>query len=231
MGECGAAGRDLGEDHCGGAGPQPVESRVGVPGRRDGLDEAGEPGDRFGPGPGQQVRGPAAEAAAGAAAFLEQLVLDAAQRAQMGEWQPGAVRAHDRAWAGRRDQPPLLTARRAGAAAAQRAGVAGVADRALRPVRRWRPVPAAARADARSPGRARLADRMAAVSEVARTPDAAGRADGLRHPVTVHAHVCMPAAAPDRDRGGLAARPATPVAALVTAAPLADRLAAAGYLQ
>src|SRR5439155_9972261 len=122
----------------------------------------------------------------------------------------------------------LLTAGRAGAAAAQRAGIAGVADRALGPPRGRRPVQTAAGADAHGPRRARLADRAAAAGEVARPPAAAGGAEGLRHPIAVHAYVCAPAAAPDRDRSGLAARPARPVPALVTAAPLADRLAGRG---
>ena len=90
------------------------------------------------------------------------------------------------------------------------------------------PVQAAAGADARGPRGARLADRVGAFGEVARAPAAAGGAQGLRYPVAVHADVCVPAAAPDRDRRGLAARPARPVPALVTAAPLADRLAGIG---
>ena len=145
----------------------------------------------------------------------------------MGDDQSGAVGADAGARSGRGDQPPLLAAVPAGAPPAQGGRIAGVADGSLGPADGRRPVLPAMGARGRGPRRAGRADRPGA-REAAFPASPADRADRRGHPVAVHAHVRAAVAAPDGDRGGLAAGPAGAVTALAAAAPLADRLAAAG---
>jgi hypothetical protein len=81
------------------------------------------------------------------------------------------------------------------------------------------------RAGGRGSRRAGRADRPGS-REVAFPAPPADRADSLRHAIAVRAYVLAAAAAPDGDRGGLAAGPAGPVPSLAAAAPFAQRLAA-----
>ena len=145
----------------------------------------------------------------------------------MGDDQSRAVGADAGSRSGRGDQPPLLAAAAAGASPAQGGRIAGAADRSLWPADGRRAVLPAMGARGRGPRRAGPADRLGA-REAAFPASPADRADRGGHPVAVHAHVGVAFAAPDSDRGSLAAGPAGAVATFAAAAPLADRLAAAG---
>ena len=220
-----AAGRDVGEDDGAGPAAQPVQRGARVAGRADRLEHgAHRRGDVPGPAR-QELRGAAPQAAPGAQSLFVELVLDAAAGAGGHGGEPGAVRAGDGVRAGREDQAPVLAAARAPGPAAQRGGVARVADRAFGPPRRRRPVLPAAGAGGGRPRRARRADRTGAGGEVAGPVLAAAAADGGGQPVAVDADVGRAVACPHRDRGFPPAVPARAVPPGMPPAPLADALA------
>jgi hypothetical protein len=108
-----SSGGGVAEQRRPGALAEPVQRAARLPGGGDRVEHAVQ---LRGDGPGavrQQVTGPAAQAAPGAAAFLVELVLGSAVAAGAEDRDPGAVSAGVGARAGRGDQPAVLPAARA----------------------------------------------------------------------------------------------------------------------
>ena len=148
------AGCQLGEYLRADAAPEPVRPGPRSAGRDDRLiDRCQLRRELFGAG-AEQLIGAAAQLAPLAAAAFVEFVLDPAVGAHVEAGQVGAVCADGGVRAGRGDEPTLGLAAGAAAAAAQRSGVARVADRPFGPPRRRWAILAAVRTDRSSPWRA-----------------------------------------------------------------------------
>jgi len=134
---CGAGG-EVGEHGGAGTVAQPVQCGARGAGGGDGVVDEDQRGwDLLIVGV-EQLTGAANQRAAFAPTAFVELVLEAAVGADVAGRQPSAVSASRRVRSWRADESPLGQAAAAGAAIAQRGGVAGVADRPLGSVRhRW----------------------------------------------------------------------------------------------
>src|SRR5680860_559111 len=206
----GASG-EVGQD--GGAGPfaEPVQGGARGAGRDNRVVHCHQRGRDLLTAGAEQLSGAAAQRAGLAAAAFVELVFESAVSADVAGRQPCAVGAGPRVRSGWANQAPLGVAAAAGPAVAQCRGVAGVADRSLRPVRCRRPVLAAAGADGGAPRRAAGADRTVGAGEAARPTATAGRVLGLRLPEAAVADVWLITVGASGDPTDPPAPAATPV--------------------